>query len=109
MYNNLKIGDEHIFRVNEVKYLGMHIDDTLTWKGHIDNVIKSVSKYFGIFNKIRGLIPNQYKHTVYYACIYSRISYGIEVYCIYLLLLQLLLKVQLGILGFLSGTSCLKK
>ena len=38
MYNNLKIGGEHIFRVNEVKYLGMHIDDTLTWKGHIDQI-----------------------------------------------------------------------
>ena len=46
MYNNLKICVEHIFRVNEVKYLGMYIDDTLTWKGHIDHVIKSVSKYF---------------------------------------------------------------
>ena len=80
MYNNLKIGGEHIFCVNEVKYLGMSIDDTLTWKGHIDHVIESVLKYFGIFNKIRGLIPNQYKHTVYYICIYSRISYGIEVY-----------------------------
>ena len=44
MYNSLKIGNEHIFRVNEVKYLGMHIDDSLTWKGHIDHVIKSVSK-----------------------------------------------------------------
>ena len=80
MYNNLKIGSEHIFRVNEVKYLGNHIDDTLTWKGHIHHVIKSASKYFGIFNKIKGLIPNRYKHIVYYACIYSRISYGIEVY-----------------------------
>ena len=80
MYSNLKIGGEHTFRVNEVKYLGMHIDDTLTWKGNIDHVIKSVSNYFGIFNEIRGLIPNQYKHTVYYTCIYSRISYGIEVY-----------------------------
>ena len=54
--------------------------DTLTWKGHIDHVIKSVSKCFGIPNKIRGLIPNQYKHTVYHACIYSHITYGIEVY-----------------------------
>ena len=44
IYNNLKIGGEPIFRVNEVKYLGMYIDDTLTWKGHIDHVAKSVSK-----------------------------------------------------------------
>ena len=80
IYNNLKIGGEHIFCVNVVKYLGMCRDDILTWKGHIDHVIKSVSKYLGIFNKIRGLIPNQYKHTVYYACIYSRMSYDTEVY-----------------------------
>ena len=43
MYNNLRICGEHIFRVNEVKYLHMNVDDTLTWKGHIDHVIKSVS------------------------------------------------------------------
>ena len=37
------------------------------------------------------------------------VIWGIRTDCIYLLLLQLLLRVQLRILGFLSGTSCLKK
>ena len=36
-------------------------------------------------------------------------DWGIRTDCIYLLLPQLLLRVELGILGFLSGTSCLKK
>ena len=47
-----KIGGEHIFCVNEVKYLGMYIDDTLTWKAHFDHVITSVVKYFEINTNI---------------------------------------------------------
>ena len=66
MYHNLKKGGEHIFRVNVVNYLGMYKDDILNWKGHIDHVIKSVSKHVGTFNRIRGLIPNHYTNTVYH-------------------------------------------
>ena len=37
-------------------------------------------KLFGVFYRIRNFVPHELARTIYYACIYSKINYGIEVY-----------------------------
>ena len=37
-------------------------------------------KYFGIFNQLKDYVSNQSARKLYYAFVYSNISYGIEVY-----------------------------
>ena len=37
-------------------------------------------KYFGIFNQLKDYVSNQLARKLYYAFVYSNISYGIEVY-----------------------------
>jgi hypothetical protein len=68
-----------IHRSKEIKYLGMTIDENLSWKPHIENLCKSLIKYFGIFNHVKKLLPRNVARQIYFAFIYSRISYGIEV------------------------------
>ena len=49
-------------------------------KKHILQINKSITKYIGIFGKVRHLVPNDCLRALYYAFTYSRIDYGIEIY-----------------------------
>ena len=63
-----------------VKYIGLHIDEKLKWDIHIDSLIKSLVKYFGIFNHIKDYVSTHLARQMYYAFVYCRINYGVEVY-----------------------------
>ena len=47
---------------------------------HIDSLILTLVKYFGIFNHLKDYVSNQLARKLYSASVYSNISYGIEVY-----------------------------
>ena len=78
--SKLILGNDHIHRVKSTKYVGLIIDETLSWEDHINNLCKTLTKYFSVFYNIRNLIDNKLARTIYYACIHSRIKYGIEIY-----------------------------
>lgn len=67
-------------RVPSVQYLGVYIDETLNWHDHVNHVCQSLVKYFGIFNQIKHFVSKKLARQLYFAFIYSRIKYGIEVY-----------------------------
>ena len=69
-----------IKRVNSFKYLGITLDETLNWSEHVSILCESLLKYFGIFNHIKYRVTPKMARQIYYAFIYSRIQYGIEVY-----------------------------
>ena len=76
----VKFGSHSIQRVSSVKYIGLTIDENLTWKAHIQNVITQLNKFFGVFYNIRHVINDKLKRIAYFTCIYSRIKYGLEIY-----------------------------
>ena len=69
-----------IKRINSFKYLGITLDETLNWSEHVSILCESLLKYFGIFNHIKYRVTPKITCQIYYAFIYSRILYGIEVY-----------------------------
>ena len=76
----LQSGNEELPRVKVVKYIGLHVDEKLTWKNHIDEVYNSLTKYFSIFYNIRSFVDRRLARVIYHTCIQSKIKYGIEVY-----------------------------
>ena len=77
---DIEVDGISIKRVSSAKYLGVIYDEKLTWSEHANYVSKSLLKYFGIFNNIKHLVSKTIARQLYFAFIYSRISYGIEVY-----------------------------
>ena len=67
-------------RVNSFKYLGLTLDEILNWNEHVNELCKSLIKYFGIFNHIKNKIAPVVGRQLYYLFMYSRIKYGIELY-----------------------------
>ena len=66
--------------MSSCKYLGVLIDENLTWKEHIDYIYKKLVKFSAIFYKVRYLLPLACLKNLYFAFIYPHILFGVEVY-----------------------------
>ncbi len=49
-YVKIKMNNTTINRVNESNFLGLTIDENLTWKNHISKVAKQIKKIISILN-----------------------------------------------------------
>ena len=76
--NNFRIhvNDIEIERVKKYKYLGVWLDDELSWKNHIQSLSSTLSKIAGVIYKIRNDV-NFYCLKTYYNLIQSKLIYGI--------------------------------
>ena len=63
-----------------VKFLGLHIDENLSWKNHITNLRNSLSHLVGVLFKVRYYIPLIHLKKIYYALFYSKIQYLISIW-----------------------------
>ena len=66
----LKTGPTVLKRVTSNKYLGIIIDDKLTWKEHIDYVYKNIVKFVGIFYRIKHRLSRETLKMIYFAFVY---------------------------------------
>ena len=71
---DIKIGDENIKCAPSLKFLGITIDNKLTWHEHIGVVCTRVSKGVGILNRLRFL-PQSILRTIYSAIILPYLNY----------------------------------
>ena len=76
----IRFGKKKIKRENCVKFLGIMLDANLSWKYHIAELSKKLSRSIVIFYKIRHLVPLEILKSLYYSLFYSFVSYGIAVW-----------------------------
>ena len=72
----LKFEDSNLPVTNTTKFLGVIIDNRLTWHEHIDNVIKKVSANKLLLGKSRNFLNTTAKCNIYYAHIHSHLLYA---------------------------------
>ena len=77
--NNIRIsiGENLIERKASGKFLGMLLDDKLTFKEHINSIKCKVSKMAGILYKLKDKFPLEILHKLYYSLIYPHLIYCI--------------------------------
>ena len=73
----IKIHKKAILERKCIKYLGVIIDSTLSWKEHLS---KKLSRTIGIMYKLRPFVNVQIMKNIYYALFYSHVIYGIQVW-----------------------------
>ena len=59
--------------------MGIHIDETLSWKYHIDKVCSKISSS-NYINKVKNILPSTILKTLYSSSIQSHINYGLLVW-----------------------------
>ena len=62
---------------DHIKYLGVMIDSSLSWKYHISYVCAKLSRNIGIISKLRYYLSVNQLKQIYYNLIYPYISYAI--------------------------------
>ena len=78
--DKIKFLNQELNRTPHIKFLGVILDENLTWNNHINEICNKLKRLFHIFYNIRHLLSKDNIKTIYYALIYSRIKYGISVY-----------------------------
>ena len=73
----LRIDGTEIERVFEFKFLGIMINEFLTWDSHIKNLKARISRVIGIMHKIKTFVPSSCLKFIYLALIHSILNYGI--------------------------------
>ena len=76
----VKINGIRIEQVKHTKFLGVIIDENLTWSEHIKMVKSKVSRGFGIICKTRKVVPLSTLVTLYNSLIYPHLIYCIEIW-----------------------------
>ena len=68
----------NIERCQSIKYLGVQINELLSWKTHIEFIKEKLSRALGILGKLSRYLIQKELIEIYYAFFYPHISYGIR-------------------------------
>ena len=72
---HLTLNNEILQEKDHTKYLGVIIDNNLTWKNHITQIKLQLSKGIGILYKLRQVVSQSVLRSLYFAFVQSNINY----------------------------------
>ena len=64
-------------KINEIKFLGIHINNTLTWNSHIEAILPKLSSACYDMKSIKPYLSQQTLKVIYYSYFHAVMSYGI--------------------------------
>ena len=100
----VKIDNLDLNRVDSVKFLGVALDERLSWCVHAANIAGRISKFVPILYNVRSNLDLKSMKIIYYALIYPNIIYCNSVWgnccAIYLSPLELVLKKIVRVMTF---------
>ena len=76
----LKISNTSLPQVKHTKFLGVIIDNKLTWQPHLTSLVKKLSCCTGRLNSILQFIPSNHHTNLYHTLFESYRSYGVSVW-----------------------------
>jgi hypothetical protein len=72
----IEYGNKNVIELNEVKFLGMTLDNMIAWRKHTETIIGKLNKNCYIIRKSKQYLNIDALKMVYYAFFYSIVSYG---------------------------------
>jgi len=73
--NKIILGSNEIEQVSCITFLGVHIDDKLSWTQHIAHVTSKVNKCIGVLCKLRNAFPKSVLLQLYKSLVYPHLYY----------------------------------
>ena len=77
---SIKLNGYTLEPTDNVKYLGLYLDQNLSFDYHINQLSKKLGRSNGILSKLRHFTSKDTLISVYYSLIYSHILYGCSVW-----------------------------
>ena len=79
-HTRIRINDYEIDEVEETKFLGVTIDNKLTWLPHLKLLAKKLRCCSGQLNRIKNFLPTHLYKNLYHTLFESHLSYAISVW-----------------------------
>ena len=76
----IKINNYEIKEVESTKFLGVTIDNKLSWKPHLKNLAKKLRCCTGQLNRIKNYLPKSMYKSLYHTLFESHLIYGVTVW-----------------------------
>ena len=76
----ITINGHTIKEVDQTKFLGITIDNKLTWLPHVETLHKKLKSATGTLRRIRHSIPKENYKSLYYSLFESHMNYGITIF-----------------------------
>ena len=74
---NLEINNVILERVSHFNFLGVTIDEHLSWKQHVCKLANKLSRSIGVMNKLKRFLPSHIMLTLYNTMILPHLQYSI--------------------------------
>ena len=75
-----KLNGKRLFPSKFIKYLGVLIDENLSWNFHINEISKKLSRANGMLCKVRHFVSSETLRSIYYAIFSSHLTYSCQVW-----------------------------
>ena len=72
----MKLNRQRLHSSNNVKYLGIKIDENLNWKHHVNDVSTKLIRANAILFKIRNYVNSKILRSIYFAVFESHLNYS---------------------------------
>ena len=66
-----------IERVSNFNFLGLNLNENMSWKSHIDITANKITKFSGVLNGLKRYLPGYILRTLYCSMVQSRLTYCI--------------------------------
>ena len=76
----IKANEVHIERIDQFKYLGVLMNQNLSWNDHISYIGRKIASRLGILRRVRKVLPRSAYTTLYNAIILPLFDYCAEVW-----------------------------
>lgn len=73
-----RIGNQQ--EVTSFKFLGLSIDENLTWKHHVTYLRNRISSSLYIINKVKNTLPQQSLRMLYFSLVNCFLQYGVSIW-----------------------------
>ena len=74
---NITYENNYITKVNGLKFMGLNINNALSWKTHIDKILHKLSSACFAMRLVKTFVSQQMLKVIYYSHFHPIISYGI--------------------------------
>ena len=77
---DFKLSGQKLIPTSSTKYLGVILDQHLSYDKHISTLIPSLSRTVGLLAKIRHYVPLNTLRSIYFSLFHSKLIYGLQVW-----------------------------
>ena len=74
---HITINNEPIQNVSDFSFLGILLNEHMSWQSHIDNISNKISRKIGLIHKLKHFLPISATKTLYSSLILPLLNYGI--------------------------------